>query len=398
MEATTMSTNEQLGLGLNDGETARVTKLNKAVVIDTASRQWFARPDDERYLTLEDLRRVVADRRHRSRDNVTALMENLAVRVDGDGTGLVMYDEKKQGQGCRLTHWSFGQLSQRAGTPTAWLRKLGEKNMQELVALNLNAGLAHAEREDAKLLLTLDNAAGSSTPTQLRALTGPAYGRIWDVELVDAIMRYCGPEWVIPAASYKADNPRRATTLYASDRDVFVFLVDPSHPIEVPGEPGHIMYRGFYAANSETMNGSLVWAQFLYDTVCDNRNIWGVREFSELRVRHTAGAPQRFVEQAMPTMQKYIESNTTAEVQLISRAQTFELGKDVKAVKEKLAEKGFTKGQVQAALDYAETRPGNPRSLWNIQQGLTAAAREVTYTDARVDLEEKAGKLMALVA
>lgn len=402
MEATTStgSTNEQLGLGLKDGEAARLTKLKKATVISTASQQWYARPADERYLSLAALRASVADRRHRSRDNVTAIMENMAVRVDSDNKGLVLYDEKKQGPGARLTHWSFGQLSQRAGTPTAWLRKLGAENMQELVALNMNAGLANAEREDAKLLLTHDPIDGSATPTQLRALTGPNYGRIWDVELVDAIMRHVGDsgEWTIPAASYAATDAKRASTLYASDRDVFIFLVNKANPIEVPNEPGHVMFKGFYAANSETMNGSLVWAQFLYDTVCDNRNIWGVRDFAELRIRHTGGAPQRFVEQAMPAMRKYVEASTSAEVELITRAQRFELGKDIKAVKEKLAEKGFTKGQVQAALDYAETVPGNPRSLWNVEQGLTAVARDIEHTDARVDLEEKAGKLMAMVA
>lgn len=395
----TQTTNEKLGLGLNDGETARLTRKESATVIDTASRQWHTRPDDERYLSLASLYEAVAERRKRSRDNVTMLLENSAVRVDNDGKGLVLFDERKPGPGARLTNWSFGQVSQRAGTPTAWLRKLGkEADMAELVALNLNAGLSRAERDDMKLLLTSDPVDGSSTPTQLRCASGPNYGRIWDEELAGALKQYCGPQWQVPAASYKSTNPKRASTLYASDRDMFVFLVDPSNPIEVPGEPGHVMYRGFYAANSETVAGILVFAAFLYDTVCDNRNIWGVREFTELRVRHTAGAPQRFVQQALPMMSKYIQTSATAEIEMIKRAQGFELGKDIAAVRAKLAEKGFLKGTIQGAIDYAETMPGNPRSLWNVEQGLTAVARDLTYTNDRVDLEEKAGKLMALVA
>lgn len=396
--STKASINDQLGMGLNDGETARSTQHAKLGVVGAASAQWFKRPDDQRFETLDALREAVAARRAKSRDDVVALVENLAVKVDGNGTDLVLYDEKKPGAGARLTNYSFGQLSGFAGTPTPWLRKLGAEGMQELAALNINAGLAHADRSDVKLLLTRDDKDGSSTPTQVRAANGPAYGRIWDVELVDAIQAKIGPEWKIPAASYATKDPKRASTLYASDRDVFIFLVDDSHPIDVPGEPGHVMFRGFYAWNSETGSQTLGLATFLYDFVCDNRNIWNVRDFAELRIRHSAGAPQRFVEQARPALQKYLEASTQQTVEVIARAQQFALGKDVKAVQERLRAKGFTKGSISSALTYAETMPGNPLSLWNVEQGLTAAAREIGHTDARVDLEEKAGELMALVA
>src|SRR3546814_4893333 len=50
------------------------------------------------------------------------------------------------------------------------------------------------------------------------------------------------------------DVSRDTTTLYASDRDVFLFLVDDTHPIEAGqlpnGEPA-LYFRGFYRWNSE---------------------------------------------------------------------------------------------------------------------------------------------------
>ncbi|WP_430324049.1 hypothetical protein, partial [Salmonella enterica] len=87
-------------------------------------------------------------------------------------------------------------------------------------------------------------------------------GRIWDHELVGAVMRFAGDgtgdtRWKVPGLldwSTMRHNPfvevtKETTTLYASDRDVFLFLVDDAHPIEAGrlpnGEPD-LYFRGFY--------------------------------------------------------------------------------------------------------------------------------------------------------
>jgi hypothetical protein len=50
------------------------------------------------------------------------------------------------------------------------------------------------------------------------------------------------------------DVTRETTTLYASDRDVFLFLVDDTHPIEAGklpnGEPD-LFFRGFIAGTQK---------------------------------------------------------------------------------------------------------------------------------------------------
>jgi hypothetical protein len=59
---------------------------------------------------------------------------------------------------------------------------------------------------------------------ELRCLVGPDYGRIYDHQVVEAVMAANQDgRWHIPAASYQAKSPKRATTLYASDRDVFIW-------------------------------------------------------------------------------------------------------------------------------------------------------------------------------
>ena len=73
--------------------------------------------------------------------------------------------------------------------------------------------------------------------TELRAVTGTHYGRIHDLELVDAVMRIAGkgtgdtrwkvpgvPDWSTMTCNPRVDVTAETTTLYASDRDVFLFL------------------------------------------------------------------------------------------------------------------------------------------------------------------------------
>src|SRR3954467_6710824 len=84
------------------------------------------------------------------------------------------------------------------------------------------------------------------------------------------------------------------TTLYASDRDVFLFLVDDTHPIEagrLPNGDPDLYFRGFYCWNSEVGSKTLGIASFFLRAVCMNRNIWGVEGFQEISRSGTANSP-----------------------------------------------------------------------------------------------------------
>ncbi len=61
-----------------------------------------------------------------------------------------------------------------------------------------------------------------------------------------------------------------------------------------------------------------------------------------------------------------------------------------------LQSRGFTKAQAKASYDTAVAEEGRARSFWDNVNGVTAYARSVSHTDARGDLETKAGKLMAM--
>jgi hypothetical protein len=290
------------------------------------------------------------------------------------------------------SNWAFGQLAQYAQAPAGYLRKLPA----ELAAINLQWGLERNPQRDDALVL-----AQSNGENHLRAMTSTGYGRIWDHEVVEAVERVNGDgRWQVPAASYATTNPRRATTLYASDRDVFLFLVDPKNPVEVNGET---LFRGFYTWNSEVGSAVFGLCTFLYRYVCDNRIIWGASDVRELRIRHTGGAPERFAYEGSKYLRRYADESTARLVEGIKAAQGKDLHDQIntgkgETVQDWLQARGFTKAQAKGSVEAAQAEEGRARSLWDIVNGITAYARTVAHTDERVQLEAKAGKLMALVA
>jgi hypothetical protein len=116
------------------------------VNITTASNQWASRPDDQRYLSLDDLAAAVSARRDLSRASNVRL-DSLTVDNDQDGQILLTPPD---GQPIPFTNWSFGQLASLVGAPAAYLRKLPAP----LARVNLQYGLEGTDggRQDAKLL------------------------------------------------------------------------------------------------------------------------------------------------------------------------------------------------------------------------------------------------------
>lgn len=359
--------------------------MTRSTTVDTrASNQWATRPADQRYMTLDSLQEAVAARKERAY-TIAQPTTALKVALSEDGQDILV-GANDHGDERMLTpnHWSFGQICASAGgAPASWMRKLPAP----MAAINLEFGLAKLADRESSLLL-------GDTDGTLRAVTSPTYGRIWDIEVVDAVRRVnADGRWKVPAASYATSDPKRATTLYASDRDVFVFLVDDQHPIEVPGET-QPLFRGFYTWNSEVGSATFGLATFLYERVCDNRTIWGVSQKRELTIRHTGGAPRRFEYEAPRMLREYANEDSTRVVEGVKAAQAAQIGTTNAEVMDWLSAKGFTVATAKKAVDAAVAERGGAGTVWDIVNGLTAHARTITHTDARIDLEAKAGKLM----
>ena len=366
--------------------------------VSRVSSEWFFRPDDERYLNLTDLYDAVRRRAARAQART---VESRAVRVEAarDNAGRLALLVPGRSEPVAPTHWSFGQLCGLVGAPTSYIRQLPAP----LAGINLQHGLLSHR---AELVKTLEADDGR---IELRAVTGPDYGRIWDHELVAAVMKIAGngvgdTRWKVPGVldwATMTHNPfvdvtKDTTTLYASDRDVFLFLVDDTNPIEAgrlsDGSPD-LYFRGFYCWNSEVGSKTLGIASFYLRAVCMNRNLWGVENFEQITIRHSKFAAQRFAHEATPA--RFANSSPAPFIAVIKSARERIVARNDEDRNDFLRKRGFSKSETTKIIETALQEEGRPpESVFDFVQGITALARGKAHQDARLELEGKAKRLM----
>ncbi|MBY5714753.1 DUF932 domain-containing protein [Rhizobium leguminosarum] len=374
--------------------------ISRGERIGRASSEWFSRPDDERFLSLSDLYDTVRSRADRAHART---IESAAIRVEAtrDNAERLELVVPGQRQPIAPTHWSYGQLCSLVGAPASYMRQL----LAPLAAINLQHGLLNHR---AELVKTLEMDDGR---LELRAVTGPEYGRIWDHELVSSVMKIAGngtgdTMWKVPGVldwATMTHNPfvditKDTTTLYASDRDVFLFLVDDTHPIEAGrlpnGEPD-LYFRGFYAWNSEVGSKTLGIASFYLRAVCANRNLWGTENFEEITIRHSKFAAQRFAHEAAPALTSFANSSPAPFIAGIKAARERIVARKDDDRETFLRRRGFSKGETGKVIEMVLSEEGRPpESVFDFVQGITALARTKTNQDTRLELEGKAKKLL----
>lgn len=362
--------------------------------IHTASHQWAARPADERFVSLTSLNQHCLEMRQRSVGKAVASRLISCAPVESDSRELMCVGPN--GGPVSLTHWSFGQLAQRAGAPAGYLRSLPAP----LAADNINFGLQTRDVEDLGVLLCKN----VNAPSELRAVTGPNYGRIWNSTITQALINRFGDgvtgDFRVPGEFGQAVEVTKAnTTLYASDRDMFVFLADETNRIVVPGRragKSGSMARGFFVWNSEVGSTTLGIATFLFDYVCGNRIVWGADKYAEIRIRHTTGAPTRWIDEVIPAIENYAHSSTESITQAIEKAKAARITSAYDDVDAFLKTR-FSKSQVSAIKAAHLSDEDRPiETLWDATTAVTAYARSVQYQDERVALEREGGRILQL--
>ena len=355
-----------------------------------ASNQWATRPADERFASLIDMRQHFDNIREQSREVVVASRRIHALPTQ-DNKGLEIVGPN--GHPYAPTHWAFGQIATLSRAPAGYLRKLPSP----IAADCINYGLQfERDIEDVGVLLQKNHS------NVLRAATGPRYGRIWNADIASDLVNRFGDgvsgDWRVPGEFGKAVTVTKDnTTLFAGDRDMFVFLADEKNRIEIPnrrnGKAGS-MARGFFVWNSEVGSKTFGLATFLFDYVCCNRIVWGADDVHEISIRHTASAPDRFLEEMVPAPTAYANGSARNVVRAIEDARSKRLEK----VDDFLAARFGARMVQPLKLIHSAEEERPIETLWDVTTAATAYARSIEWQDERVDMEKKAGELLTLAA
>jgi uncharacterized protein DUF932 len=350
-----------------------------------AHRQWATRPADERFENLESLQIFTETRKNASSESERTLREvNLKVMPEGS------IAVNGNSPPAKLSHWAFSQLCYSVGAPAKYLRILPPEVTQNC----LSHGLGKSNQR-CKLLLR-ENSVDSDTQSHLTAsaFTGVNYGRIWDSDVVQQIIEATkGSGWHNPPA--ESMNGSQTSGLYASDRDMFIFMINDENPVEIGNAK---LGRGFFCWNSETGAASFGLTTFLYNYVCGNHIVWGVEEVREIRIVHKGEAVDRFQKLALPRLNQFVENqgyNETVKA-TVSRAMTEAIAKDLDKTLDWFRDKPFTKSEITNAWEVGIDEGNDVTTVWGMVQGLTAHARSMPYTNWRVNLERRAGSLLNL--
>ena len=178
-----------------------------------------------------------------------------------------------------------------------------------------------------------------------------------------------------------------------------MFLADENRGIEIAnrrhGQYGQ-MALGFFMWNSEVGDSTVGIDFFGYDYACSNRNVWGAKMFGSIRIRHTASAPDKWLEQIQPALTAYAEASTENVAATIKAAQQAKIETDLDAF---LKNRKFTKTEATAiklAHIREEERP--IETLWDLNTAITAHAKTIGWQNERVAMERRGGDILDLVA
>ena len=284
---------------------------------------------------------------------------------------------------CPMTYHGFGQLAGLAKAPAAYLRTLPGP----IVADAMRYGLEYARSVEEIKAYTVDD--------QLASVTGPNYGRIYDSEVVNGVLETMPDEQWQVATDYMAAR--------TTDRTLLVFMVERRGAIEVGLDPHgnpDVLRRGVMIRNSELGAASLSISTFLFRDYCTNGLVFGQRGKSHLSMRHSSGAPERWMAEVRPAIENYVQGSERGILDAVETARNHRIAENEEEALGWLRGKAkLTADQARRSYERHELEEGRPmRTLWDAMQGITAVARSEQYGEDRLALEQAAGQHFAKLA
>lgn len=342
-----------------------------------AAEEFLKRPADERFESLKLLLSYIEQRSFCSHEELKNT-KNMICKANGH-----LYLESQSRQKYKLNNWSFSQLCTYLNIPKNFIQRLPKNLASENIQYFLDKTQLWKDEES----LFLCNPIKDECSMTVRSITSSKYGRIWDINIVEAVKKLVedNPAWHVPPACNKGAG------LYASDRDLFIFMVDETNKVEWNSR---FMGRGFFVWNSEVGSKSFGLMTFIYDYVCQNHIVLNAENVTSFEFKHTRGAPEKLANEIRPALQKML-IDVPIQVEMFDEALKSQIGNTKDDFVKYLVSKNFTKTEATQAHDYALREEGRTNTRWHAIQGLTAYARDMSYANNRVDLEIRAGSLLS---
>ena len=366
--------------------------------IDTAQQQYYNRPKDERFESLDALITAAQYDKDHSREVTYNLRDLRAVTTNQERPELRIESPKGR---ATLSHYAFGQVCTDIGAPARYLRSLPA----DLVAQNLNHGLQVAAPVGTRSNLLVRANGGEPI---IRAATSDTYGRVWDADLYRELARHFGDgarssrgtsaQWQTPPAW--PGSP--ASGNYRGDRDSFVIRVDGGSIVDDPSAArsqslgDSAMYRGILVRNSEVGHCSVTLEMILFRYICGNHMLWGAILDRQFRRRHVGtNAVRDTMSEINRIAWKWNDRAASTDEQIIRSLIEHEIAHTKEAVIDELKKLGATQRQAESAYTTCEqTESASPRSFWGLAQGLTRDSQESGYQDDRLDLDRLASQVL----
>jgi hypothetical protein len=382
-----------------------------------ANSQWSTRPADERFESLETMFNATQKYAKESVESRVAF-EDLRVEAVDKDIRLV----GRQNIPARFTNWAFGQLCSRIAAPASYLRDLPPT----LAAQNLNHGLAQRAKDKASNSIA-NLMFHRNGDMLLRSILTDDYSRIWNWEVIDRLRgleadygwkpakptshwgadtvgtcimcQGSGKDRDEAACMYCAGTGKELPALYASDHDMFAFLLNDQLTVDEKGSDGAI-YKGVIVENSEVGASSLKLTRFLFREMCGNHIIWGASRVVDLKVRHVGNARSKWAAYYSAVRSYAAESVNEIEAKIAS-SKLVKIGTTKDEVLDTLFGKKAVHGLSRVTLEAGykavnEEQDGDANSAWGFVQGLTRHSQSLGFADKRTEVDRAAGKILDL--
>jgi histone H3/H4 len=274
-----------------------------------------------------------------------------------------------------MNDWSFTQLCRLADVSKETVNRLSPLTASTVLAETLPNGnkpfqiLTHEDR--------------------IRSLHGATYTRLWNVDLL-AMIREFATDFQPPQQAVTG-----GTGLYAGEQDLFLFEIDPLAWVEIDGEA---YAPGFFVYNSEVGRRALGCQTFWFQAVCQNHLVWDATDVTEYTRKHTARVNEGLSE--IRAMIEAIVAKRDARkdgfASVIRKAMETKLGDDAEEAFKEVCKNGITRSVAREAITIAQEK--GRFTIWSVVDALTRLSQQSRYVGDRTEADEKAAKLLSLVA